>query len=630
MTGPTQNAHGDGIGHGAGSVGLAIGALGIVYGDIGTSPLYAFREAFEAHDLSVTESGVLGACSMTFWALVVIISIKYLLLVMRADNHGEGGILALTALLPRNKGHIGMALITLGIFGTALLYGDGMITPAISVLSAVEGVSVATTALDHLVIPIAVVILAMLFLVQRRGTGGIGKVFGPIMVVWFSTLGALGVVNIVKTPRVLHALSPHRAIQFFTEYGINGFWALGSIFLVVTGGEALYADMGHFGRRPIQVGWFSLVFPALALNYFGQGASLIAHPENISNPFFLLGPRWTIWPLVVLATAATVIASQALISGAFSLTTQAMHMDYLPRVLVRHTSDRHMGQVYVPFVNWILMVSCIGLVIGFRTSGRLANAYGIAVTLTMAITSQLFMAIAHYRWGWSRAKALAVGLPLLAIDLAFVVAQVRKIPHGGWFALAIGLSQFALMTTWFKGRRIVATELKRGKTPIADFVQDLPDQPWQRVHGTAVFMFKDAGAVPPALLVNLRHNKVLHDLVLLVSVITSEIPVQPLDARGSALRVGPGIFRVQLTFGFMEDPNVPDALALLSFDGAPVDTGSISYFLGRETLVRTPKHSMPAWQEQLFVMQNRTAASAARFFNLPASHVFEVGTTIEL
>jgi K+ transporter len=460
-----DEGHSGGHGHG-GLVALGLGALGIVYGDIGTSPLYAFREAFEGHDLEVSRDGVLGACSLTFWALILIISFKYLSLVMRADNRGEGGILALTSLLPRSgTGRLASVLVGLGIFGTAMLYGDGMITPAISVLSAVEGVGVATTALDSWVIPIAVVILAALFLVQQRGTAGIGRVFGPIMVVWFVVLATLGVSNIVHQPTVLRALSPHYAVGFFAEYHWGAFWALGSIFLVVTGGEALYADMGHFGRRPIKYGWFCLVFPALTLNYFGQGALLLEEPEAIENPFFLMGPEWATWPMVLLATMATVIASQALISGAFSLTVQAMQLDYLPRVDVRHTSASQIGQVYVPIVNWILMIACIGLVIGFQSSSDLAAAYGIAVTMTMAITTILFMAVAMHRWRWSRARAFAVGVPLLVIDLAFIGAQIVKIPHGGWFALAVGGAQAFRPAAPRAGHRGVPREGRRRHAP---------------------------------------------------------------------------------------------------------------------------------------------------------------------
>ena len=610
---------------------LALGSLGIVYGDIGTSPLYAFREAFEGHNLEVTPDGAIGASSLAFWALIVVITIKYLTLVMKADNKGEGGILALTSLLERSTLGRTTALLTgLGIFGTALLYGDGMITPAISVLSAVEGLGVATSALEPWLIEIAVVILAALFLIQKRGTAGIGRVFGPIMVVWFVTLAILGVDQIIRTPEILAALNPLKAVGFFTEYRWSGFWALGSIFLVVTGGEALYADMGHFGRGPIRLSWFSLVLPALTLNYFGQGALLLRDPSAIHSPFFLLGPSWATWPLAILATVATVIASQALISGAFSITTQAMRLDYLPRLKVVHTSASHIGQVYVPIVNWILMVACIGLVIGFRTSSRLAAAYGIAVTLTMVITTLLYMGVAVQRWGWSRAKAAAIGLPLLVIDLAFLGAQVVKIPNGGWFALAVGIGQFVLMTTWRKGRMVVAAEIRRGETPVADFVKELDRSPVARVPGTAAFLFKDAGATPPALLVNLAHNKVLHERVLLLSIDTTDAPYITPEEQVSITQVAPGIWQVEVCFGFIDDPDVPAVLSAIELDGRPLDISGITYFLGRETVVATPAETMSAWREQVFIMQNRTSASAARFFNLPASRVFEVGTTIEI
>ncbi len=614
---------------------LSMGALGIVYGDIGTSPLYAFRESFEGHELAVNPVGVVGACSLVVWSLIIIISIKYLALVMRADNKGEGGILALTALLGRSVPSKSLLVMTtLGIFGTALLYGDGMITPAISVLSAVEGLEVAAPSLHPWIIPLSVTILAALFLVQRRGTAGIGRVFGPIMVVWFAVLALLGLQKIVANPDILRALNPIYTIDLFRVYGFKGFLALGSIFLVVTGGEALYADMGHFGRSPIRISWFSLVFPALVLNYLGQGALLLENPEAIDSPFFNLAPQWATWPLVLLATAATVIASQALISGAFSMTVQAMQLDYLPRVKVHHTSAGNRGQVYVPAVNWLLMASCIGLVVGFRTSGNLAAAYGIAVTMTMAITTLLFIGVARHRWQWSRAKAFGLGLPLLVIDLGFFAAQITKIPHGGWFALAIGLGQFTLMTTWRTGRRAVASVIQRGETPVSAFVDALPDLPWERVPGVSVFLFKDTGSTPPALLENVRHNKVLHETVLLLYVITADQPTISPDRRSTLHKVGPGIWQVELTFGFMDNPDVPAALAALATasteQGLHLEADDLTYFLGRETIVVTSNRAMHPLREQIFVMQNRTAASAARFFSLPASRVFEVGTTVEI
>jgi KUP system potassium uptake protein len=505
-----------------------------------------------------------------------------------------------------------------------------MITPAISVLSAVEGMGIATSRLEPFVIEIAIVILAALFLVQRRGTDGIGRVFGPIMLVWFTVLAGLGLKEVLRTPEILHALAPHNAVDFFFEFGWSGFWALGSVFLVVTGGEALYADMGHFGRRPIKYGWFSLVFPALALNYFGQGALLLREPEAITSPFFYMAPQWALWPLVILATMATVIASQALISGAFSLTTQAMRLDYLPRLKVVQTSAHHRGQVYVPIVNWILMISCIGLVIGFQTSSRLAAAYGIAVTGTMAITTLLYMGVALHQWHWPRWRVFSIGLVLLAIDLAFLFAQIVKIPHGGWFALAVGLAQFTLMTTWRTGRRTVAAGIRRGELPLADFVASLPARHPGRVEGTAAFLFKDTGATPPALLVNLEHNKVLHEQVLLVSAITDDVPVVDPAGRFLVAELGHGLWQVELHFGFMEEPDMPRALRSISLDDRPLDVDRITYFLGRETVVSTPAKAMHPLREEIFVLQSRTAASAARFFKLPAARVFEVGTTVEI
>jgi KUP system potassium uptake protein len=627
-----NNGDHSGGGHGkAGMAALVVGALGIVYGDIGTSPIYAFREAFEGHGLEVTRDGALGAASLAFWALIIVISIKYLLLVMRLDNKGEGGILALGSLLPKvAKGRSTLVFLGLAIFGTALLYGDGMITPAISVLSAVEGIGVATKALDDFIVPISVAILAALFLIQKRGTGGISKVFGPIMVLWFGVLSLLGIVQIAKTPSVLQALNPLWAVRFFSEYHWEAFWALGSIFLVVTGGEALYADMGHFGRRPIAVGWFSVVFASLSLNYMGQAALLVREPESIRAPFFLMAPHWAIWPLAILATAATVIASQALISGAFSLTTQAMRLDYLPRLLVTHTSASHMGQVYVPIVNWILMIASIGLVLGFRTSANLAAAYGLAVTMTMAITTLLFISLSQTRWKWSKAKAWTIGAPLLAIDLAFLIAQLVKIPKGGWFALVIGIVQFTLMATWRRGRTIIAHEIKRGETPVSAFVDSLPKAQWTRVPGIAVYLFKDAGATPPALLVNLKHNRALHERVVLLAIETADLAVVPGNERAEVEKVGPGVWQVKLTFGFTDIQDVPTALNSIHAAGLDFDPAEATYFLGRETVVSTPLKTLPGWQEQLFVMQNRTAASAARFFGLPSNQVFEVGTTIEI
>ncbi|MEY2966422.1 MAG: hypothetical protein RLY50_472, partial [Actinomycetota bacterium] len=511
----TQHDSGSEPGHGSqvGTVALALGALGVVYGDIGTSPLYALKEAFteEGHVLAVDRINVFGVSSLAFWSLLIIISVKYLMFVMRASNHGEGGILALTALVMPPKGRQNTAragiLVTLGVFGTALLYGDGVITPAISVLSAVEGLEAVSSSFESWVLPIAVVILVGLFSVQRRGTGAVGRVFGPIMMVWFATLALLGVSKIIAAPEIIQSINPVHAVRFFTHESKNAFLSLGSIFLVVTGGEALYADMGHFGRRPIMWGWYGMVLPSLLLNYWGQGAFLLENPEAIERVFFNMAPDALLLPLVILATMATIIASQALISGVFSLTAQAVQLDYLPRIAIRHTSSEHFGQIYVPLVNWLLMIACVGLVLGFQTASNLAAAYGIAVTMTMFITTLIFYRVLTDRWEWSPARSLAVCVPFLMVEAGFLGANIVKIPHGGWFALAVGVVLMVQMQTWRRGRALVAARIHRGERPIAEVLDEATDI--KRVAGTAVFMFKDLGKAPPALVNNLRHNKVL-------------------------------------------------------------------------------------------------------------------------
>ncbi len=613
---------------------LAFGALGIVYGDIGTSPLYAFRESFEHADLAVTQANAYGVASVVFWALVVIISVKYLALVMRADNHGEGGILALTALLMPTRGlPVGAkrAIIALGVFGTALLYGDGLITPAISVLSAVEGFEVATTAFEAWVIPVSVAILVALFVVQKRGTEKISKVFGPVMVVWFVVLGVLGLRQILDNVGVLRAVSPTYGIALFVDQPAEAFLALGSIFLVVTGGEALYADMGHFGRRPIQLSWYALVLPALLLNYFGQAALLAGSPgDEVGNPFFRMAPSWAVVPLAVLATMATVIASQALISGAFSLTAQAVQLDYLPRLAIRHTSSAHIGQIYVPLVNWLLMIGCVGLVIGFQTSSNLAAAYGIAVTATMAITTLLFYRVVRDRWGWRSRKALAVIVPLFVIDLAFFAANVPKIPDGGWLPILVGLGLVIQMTTWRRGRAIVSQILQRGHRRTVDVIAEAVAGGVTIVPGTAIYMFKDPGFAPPAMISNLRHNHVLHKTTVMLSVVASQSPSVEAPDRTSLTTISAGIYQVVITFGYMDEHDVLAELRQLRPDGHPLDLDDATFFIGRETVSSIPDGEMPRWREELFIVLNRGSGSASRFYKLPSQQVFEVGTQVDI
>jgi len=612
---------------------VSVVALGVVFGDIGTSPLYAMRESFlgEGHVLAVTEENVLGIVSLVFWSLIIVISIKYLAVVMRADNDGEGGILALTSLIPAAQRHGTTVLVLVGLFGTALLYGDGMITPAISVLSAVEGTEVAVSGIEDWIAPIAIVILVALFAVQRHGTGSLGRVFGPVMVAWFGVIAVLGVTRLIDRPGVLEAINPVHAATFFADNGITGFRALGSVFLVVTGGEALYADMGHFGRRPIQVAWFTLVLPALMLNYFGQGALLLADPAAVDNPFYRMAPAATVLPLVVLATAATVIASQALISGAFSLTRQAVQLGYSPRVRIIHTSPHEIGQIYVPFVNWALMVACVGLVLGFRTSNSLANAYGVAVTTTMVITTVLLFAVLRGRFGWRLAPALALCSAFGVIDMAFFGANLYKIPAGGWFPLVAGAAVFTLMTTWRTGRRLVGERLRADEVPLAEYLESLAhNKHLARVPGSAVYLYSRAGMTPPALIANLRHNEVLHEKVTVVSVITADTPrVLPAE-RADITEHGTGITAVTLHFGFMEGPDVPKGLTEGRAAKLGFDPQQASYFLGSEALVVTKRPGMATWREHLFATASRNATPAANHFHLPPERTVTLGTQIEL
>ncbi|MBZ4416589.1 potassium transporter Kup [Myxococcus sp. RHSTA-1-4] len=615
---------------------LALGALGIVYGDIGTSPLYALRDCFSGeHGIAPTPANVLGVLSLVFWSLIIVISVKYLGFVMRADNRGEGGILSLLALVVQRGGGAGsgvrrMVLLTLGLFGAALLYGDGVITPAVSVLSAVEGLGVATPLFTPYVLPIALVILLALFFVQSKGTGGIGRVFGPLMVVWFSVIAVLGVLELARNPSVLQAVLPTHAVSFFVRNGWHGFLVLGAVFLVVTGGEALYADMGHFGYRPIRLAWFGLVLPALLLNYFGQGALLLRDPSVAINPFFHMAPDWALYPLVALATAATVIASQALISGVFSITRQAIQLGYWPRLEVVHTSAEEQGQIYLPGVNIALLLGVVAVVLGFRSSGALTAAYGIAVTATMAITTSLAYVVARERWGVRRSIAVPVLIVFLAIDLAFFGANFVKVAHGGWLPLTMGAILFTLMATWKRGRELLGEKLRAGSIPLKDLLESFGDNGPHRVPGAAIFMTGNPEVAPSALLHNLKHNKVLHEQTVLLTITTEDVPHVPPSERVTVETLPQGLRRITARYGFMEDPSIPDILKRCREAGLPFNVMSTSFFLGRETLIVSKHPGMARWREALFVWMSRNARSATAFFRIPPNRVVELGAQVEL
>ena len=615
---------------------LTLGALGVVYGDIGTSPLYALRECFSGpHPLPPTRSNVLGVLSLIFWSLLLIVSLKYLTIVLRATNKGEGGILALMALaFPKRS--LGASrrralLIGLGVFGGALLYGDGMITPAISVLSAVEGLNVATPAFEHFVIPITVVTLIGLFAAQSRGTGRVGAVFGPVMVLWFISLAVLGVRGILKAPEVLQSLNPWLGLEFLMHSGWTGFIVLGAVFLAVTGAEALYADVGHFGVRPIRIAWFGLVLPGLFLNYLGQGALVLHDPRSIENPFYLLAPHWALYLLVGLATAATVIASQALISGAFSLTIQAIQLGYLPRMAVKHTSSTERGQIYLPHVNWALMLAAIGLVLGFRSSSNMAAAYGIAVTLTMLSTTVLFFFAARRLWGWSVWQAAAVCSLFLVVETAFFAANLLKVFNGGWFPLAMGLAIFLLMATWKKGRELVWNKLRPASMPLEMFLDEMErNRKVPRVPGTALFMTANPEGTPIALLHNLKHNKVIHERNLILTILTDEVPQVDAAKRLEVEKLAAGFQRIVAHYGFMEEPNVPELLANAPLVGEPINIHRTTFFLSRETILPTKSGSMTRWRQWLFAVMSRNAQSASSFYRIPAGRVVELGMQVEI
>jgi KUP system potassium uptake protein len=614
---------------------LVLMAAGVVFGDIGTSPLYAIRECVDPeHGVPPTHENLLGILSLVFWSLTMVVTVKYLTFIMKADNRGEGGILALLALAPSRKkqtsARIGW-LAGLVIFGAALLYGDGVITPAISVLSAVEGLEVATTRLSPVVVPLTVVILFGLFWVQKRGTASIGRVFGPIMVVWFVTLAILGAVQIVRYPAVLTAVNPAYAVSFFFKHGWQGFLVLGSVVLVITGGEALYADMGHFGRHPIRLAWFGLVMPALLINYCGQAACLIQHPELATNPFYALVPPVLIYPMVILSTVATIIASQALISGAYSLTRQAVQLGFCPRVTILHTSEESEGQIYVPEVNTALAIACIWLVLSFKESSALAAAYGIAVTGTMAITSIVYFVVLTKTWKWPLWRALPLVAVFLSFDIPFFAANAMKFFNGGWFPMAIGLALFMVMTTWKKGRALLGRNLAGKLLPIDVFLADVAEHKPHRVPGTAVFMSSNPHGVPIVLLHHWKHNQVLHQTIVLLSVITETIPEVRTAERLQVKELGHGFFQVTAHYGFMETPNVPAIMDIVAQHyGVPYVPARTSYFLGRETLLPTGDSKMFHWRKALFSFISRNARSATQYFGIPPDRVVELGMQIDL
>ena len=632
---PPHRSHPEADPHGRRLAILSITALGVVYGDIGTSPLYAIKEAFKAeYGLVPNAVNVYGLLSLILWSLIVVVAIKYVGFILRADNRGEGGVLALLALVLQRQHREAdagkrAALIAMGLFGGAFLYGDGIITPAISVLGALEGLEVATPAFSHFVVPAAFVIIAALFWMQSRGTAKVGVIFGPLMLVWFITIAVLGMREIVNEPRTLFAMNPWYAARFFLDHPWEAFVVLGAVVLVITGGEALYADMGHFGKKPIRIVWFAVVLPALLLNYFGQGALLLRDPTAIENPFYLLAPRPLLIPLLLLATMAAIVASQALISGAFSLTQQAVQLGYSPRVTIVHTSSKEAGQIYIPEINKALAIGTLMLVVGFRSAEALGAAYGVAVTGTMAITTILFREVLRTRWNWSPRKANAFMIFFLAIDLVFFSANLLKVPHGGWVPLGVAALVFIFMTTWKAGRDHLRAILHRGTLPLDMFLEDVKRRKPHRVSGTAVFMTSDPTGAPVVLLHHLKHNKVLHQQVVLLSVNTAEVPETDDEERVVVERLGEGFYRVIATYGFMETPDVKEILALAEEHGIRARPNETSYYLGRERLIASGRGGMRKWRKKLFVFMSRNARSATEFFGIPPNRVVELGTQIE-
>ncbi|RUL76893.1 potassium transporter Kup [Dyella choica] len=613
---------------------LSLGAIGVVYGDIGTSPLYTLQTTLSHDGMHPTPESIYGVLSLIFWAQIIVVSLKYVLFIMRADNKGEGGIMALMALALRGVGgqpKLRWLLAIIGIFGASLFYGDGVITPAISVLSAVEGVKVAAPGLARWVVPVTAVILFFLFALQRHGTDRVGRLFGPVMVIWFIVISVLGVRMILTAPQVLYALNPYYGVRFFMTHGIQAFVALGGVVLALTGAEALYADMGHFGKRPIRLAWFNFVLPALVLNYFGQGALLLNDPGAIDNPFFKTVPSMLLYPMIALATVATVIASQAVISGAFSMTREAMSLGYSMRMPVVHTSREMSGQIFVPWINAFLLVMVLLAVLGFRSSDSLSAAYGIAVTGTMTITTVLALFVARHQWGWRVPVLLIVGAILLTIDISFFAANLIKVEYGGWFPLVLGLGVFIIMTTWRRGRELVVREIKQGGLALSPFIDNITEHPPLRVPGTAVFLTANLQAVPHALLHNLKHNKVLHERNVMLTVDMLEMPVVDAGERIHLSPLGSDFYSLELRFGFAEDPNIPLVLSKCAKSGLPFDLMDTTFFLSRENIVADKRRpGMALWRDRLFAFLSRNALPATAFFQIPGNRLIELGTQLEI
>jgi KUP system potassium uptake protein len=632
ITNNTGNIQPEGF---AAKAALCIGALGVVFGDIGTSPLYAIKECFRgSHHIGLTHNNVLGVISLVFWAITVVVSIKYVTFVLRADNHGEGGIFALLGLtsagseqlLPKFRKY----LVIIAIFGASLLYGDGVITPAISVMSAIEGLNVATTAAQRFIVPLTCIILFMLFFLQKRGSSTIGRVFGPVMILWFCVIAVLGIKEIVQYPAITKALNPLYALRFFFNNHIHGIVILGSVVLCITGGEALYADLGHFGRPTIRRSWFYVAYPALILNYFGQGALLLNSPETVANPFYGLVPRPLLYPMVALSTVATIIASQAMISGIFSLTQQAVQLGICPRLRIKHTSYFQEGQIYISGINWALMVACIGVVLIFKESSSLAGAYGVAVTLDMTITSIMFFIVARHTMKWPKRKAVPLLCLFLMFDLAFVSGNIFKITEGGWFTLLVAGLVMTLLTTWKDGRSQLSRKLNEIRLPLDMFLDDVSKKKPYRVEGTAVFMTVSPTGTPPALLHHIKHNKVLHEKVILLSIKTSDIPSVPKKERVNIDNLGNGFYRIIADYGFMESPNVPEIMKLAGRKGLETDPAQTTYYMGRETLLTEGTSKMATWRKALFAFMSRNASNPTIFFGIPPNRVIELGAQIEL